>query len=160
MDSVAAWVQAIGSIAAVGSGFAYHAWQMNLSQRQRLLSMRDALSRSHQEILVASDTERASAGLQHDTGLLGMLIESLESNIRALGISLNDEIIVREAIKKLKIYIASWQPVDGSEGIHSTVERVFDALDVNGEFKAEILAAVQALERSYERLKRNPLRTY
>lgn len=160
MSSAAAWIQAIGSIAAIGSGFAYHAWQMNLSQRQRLLSMRDALSRAHQEIVIASNPERPGVGLRHDTDLLGMLVESLESNIRVLAVSLNDEITVREAIKKLNIYMASWQPAGDYEGMRSTVERVFDALDVNGEFKAEILAALQAIERSYERLKRNPLRTY
>lgn len=160
MSNTAAWVQAIGSIAAVGSGFAYHAWQMNLAQRQRLLSMSDALRRSHQEIVAASNPERPAAGLQYDTDRLGILIESLESNVRLLAVSLNDEIIVREAIKKLKIYMASWQPANGYEDVHGTLERVFDALDVNGEFNAEILAAVQALERSYKKLKRNPLRTY
>ena len=156
---VAAWVQAIGSIAAVGAGFAYHAWQINLGLRQRLQVAIDAIALARVEISDAQNGSRSNFP-DFDTTKLRLIVDCLESNCTIITATLKDQMSIRLVLGMLRQYIGQWDSDTGRFSVRDAVERSVDVMDLDGSFDESMATASEALSRSLEGLQRNPFRTH
>lgn len=156
-SEVASWVQAGGSIVAIGAGFAYHAWQVNMALRRKLQVAIDAVNEISRELRQAQDGTRVDFP-DFDTTRLVLIADCLEEEAKGSGTPFEVRLTIMTIVRHVRTYASQWDSDTGD--LRDTLNRSFDVMDMDGALGTALSQAETGLRGRLGQLRLCPLRMY
>lgn len=152
----AAWVQAVGSILAIASGFVFHFWQLSLAELRRLEKLQKAIIAARREVEKPLTPDGESGDISFDPATLLRIVTYVEENSSSDDLDFETAMLLAFVAEGLFRYGNKWRSI--KEGNHdelrSLVEIIYDTLDLAGEFKIQLAKAENAIRRRHHDLAR------
>lgn len=155
-SSWAAWLQAVGSIVAIGSGFAFHFWQLNLAELRRLRQLVKALNEARNEIGKPATSDQDSGDISFDPTKLARIAAYIEQKADSDDLDFQVTMIIADVASGITRYCENWRNIRQGDGVElrSLIEVIYNAFDLRGEFKIQIARAEGSLTKRCRTLER------